>query len=64
MNSTHHCAWMVRIVFRNHETISLLTNEPEFSFDLGIFSVIGVGFSDKINKQGCKGVYVAAISHK
>jgi pimeloyl-ACP methyl ester carboxylesterase len=44
--------------------IPLLTNDPDFSFDLVIPSVIGFGFSDKINHQGCNSAFVADLWHK
>jgi pimeloyl-ACP methyl ester carboxylesterase len=44
--------------------IPLLTTDPEFSFDLVIPSVIGFGFSDKINQQGCNSAFVADLWNK
>lgn len=44
--------------------IPLLTNDPEFSFDLVIPSVIGFGFSEKINQQGCSSAFVVDLWHK
>lgn len=44
--------------------IPMLTEDPDFSFDLIIPSVPGFGFSDKIHHPGCNGEFVADIWHK
>jgi pimeloyl-ACP methyl ester carboxylesterase len=44
--------------------IPLLTNGLEFSFDLVIPSVMGFGFSDKINHEGCNSAFVADLWYK
>ena len=41
--------------------IPLLTTNPEFSFDLIIPSVIGFGFSQKINISGCNLWFIADL---
>lgn len=41
--------------------IPLLTTNPEFSFDLIIPSVIGFGFSQKINSSGCNIWFIADL---
>ncbi|HET6768619.1 MAG TPA: epoxide hydrolase [Chitinophagaceae bacterium] len=41
--------------------IPLLTTNPEFSFDLIIPSVIGFGFSQKINSPGCNIWFIADL---
>lgn len=41
--------------------IPLLTTNPEFSFDLIIPSVIGFGFSQKINTSGCNLWFIADL---
>jgi len=44
--------------------IPLLTNDPEFSFDLVIPSIPGFGYSDKIACEGVDSAYVAGLWHK
>ncbi len=44
--------------------IPLLTEDPNFSFDLVIPSVPGFGFSDKIIHPGCNSEFVADIWHQ
>jgi len=44
--------------------IPLLTENPDFSFDLVIPSVPGFGFSGKINEPGCNSEFVADIWHQ
>jgi pimeloyl-ACP methyl ester carboxylesterase len=44
--------------------IPLLTNDPVFSFDLVIPSVIGFGFSEKAVQPGCNSAFVADLWHK
>lgn len=44
--------------------IPLLTTNPEFSFDLIIPSVIGFGFSQKINISGCNIWFIADLWSK
>lgn len=44
--------------------IPLLTENPDFSFDLVIPSVPGFGFSDKVTEPGCNSAFVADLWHK
>jgi pimeloyl-ACP methyl ester carboxylesterase len=44
--------------------IPLLTEHPEFSFDLVIPSVPGFGFSGKVTKPGCNSSFVAELWHQ
>ncbi|MEO6685028.1 MAG: epoxide hydrolase family protein [Dyadobacter sp.] len=44
--------------------IPLLTQDPEFSFDLIIPSIPGFGFSGKITEPGCNSAYVADLWHQ
>jgi len=44
--------------------IPLLTQDPDFSFDLVIPSIPGFGFSDKITQPGCNSAFVADLWHQ
>lgn len=44
--------------------IPLLTEDPDFSFDLVIPSIPGFGFSGKITAPGCNSEYVAGLWHQ
>ncbi len=44
--------------------IPLLTNDENLSFDLVIPSVIGFGFSGKVNQSGCNSAFVADLWYK
>jgi len=44
--------------------IPLLTNDPEFSFDLVIPSIPGFGYSDRIASEDVDSAYVADLWHK
>ena len=44
--------------------IPLLTNDPEFSFDLVIPSIPGFGYSEKIAREGVDSAYVAGLWHQ
>ena len=44
--------------------IPLLTNDPEFSFDLVIPSIPGFGYSEKIAREGVDSAYVSGLWHQ
>jgi pimeloyl-ACP methyl ester carboxylesterase len=44
--------------------VPLLTNNKDFSFDLVIPSILGFGFSEKVDHPGCNSVLIADLWHK